>query len=537
MQATEPGMLADILHLFRNGRTATDVAREVGAAHGVTLTPQQVGAINAGFGRGTGVPRDLLALSEEVGGEAGRTGLTSMMQAVASVPGRGREIALRRMGATMEEAPDRLVQALSRETGADTNFRGALATRQAQRAQDAQAAYAAADQQYVVNAISGAAPTVQRLIEPILIQYTTRAANLTGERQGAIRRALEIMSGAGTAPTPPAGQLRIQTLADFRAARQELDGLIRELGRSADAPSRDASRILGGMRRDLNTAVGQAHPALAAADRQFASAAAREEAMELGRQYTLRVGTRHDEILREMRRLERRFPTHAEELREHMMMGIMRNMADEIATAGGVPPSWMRSMTGGVRPSQMQALDAVLAAPVPGAPIATLANPRIGQVAGQPVPHREGFRQSRRVMDTVGAEARLRRIFQQVWGNSNTAGKMAAIEDLRELPRIAAEIATGGLSGLKDAIARRLMNAITERNAAEIARVVTETEPRALYVALHQMSDMLPGVRRAAEMVGTTATGGPAIGTAVAGAAEADIARADRQRREARTRP
>lgn len=499
MHAAKPEVLQDILRGFQANRTATDIAREVNRRHGTMLTHQQVGSLRAGFDRANPSPRDMLRLSEEVGGgtpEANRSGLTNLMQAVATLPGRGREVALRNMGRTMEEAPERLVGRLSAETGAGTDFRGAIAARQAERAQEANTAYAAAHQQALNTAVSGG-PTVPTLIQPILTQWSLRANNMAGERLGHMRRALEIMSRPDPRLKP--GQIGTQTLDDYHKARQELDKLISGLRRSQSPADKDMARILGGkdgMREQMNKAVHDAYPTFQAADKRFASDLAREEAMDLGRQYALRLGTKQDDIIREMRNLEMRNPTVVPELREHMMQGIMRNMADEVGRAGGVPTAWMQPMTGGMRPAQGEALRNVLAEPLPGAPLAKSTRSAIGQVKGQPTPYVEGIRQSRNIMGVLNDEARLRKIFTDVWGNSKTAERLAAQQDMAELPRIAAEMASGGwFTAMRQAVVDRLVRAMTERNTEQIARIVTETDPRVLYVALQDMQRMLPMMR------------------------------------------
>lgn len=521
LHANNPAALTAVLRGFEHGRTATQIAGDVNRVHGMRLTPQQVGALRSGFDRANPQPRDLLRLSEEVGGgEAARSGLTSTMQAIASLPGRGRELALRNMGRTMEEAPERLVQRLSAETGSGTNFRGELAARQAARAQEAQSTYGAAYQAGTANpisaALSGQAPqTIPDLIQPVLTQYALRANNMAGERLGHLRRALEIMIGRSQQP----GKIGTQTLKDYHDARTELDKLLTGLRRSQNPVDRDAARIIGEMRTRMNGLVHRAYPKFGDADRRFASAIAREEAMDLGRQYSLRVGTKQDDIIGQMRALERRNPTNAEELREYMMLGIMRNMADEVATSGGIPTSWVQPLTGGVRPAQQQALDAVMAAPLPNAKIAARGRGAVGQVKGQPVPHVPGMRMSRNVVDVLASEARLRKIFTDVFGNSNTAGKLAAMEDLRQLPNIAAEIASGGfLSGIKNAITKRLASAILERNTEQIARIATETNPRALYLALQEMNALLPGLRRGDRGIAAFTALSPASINALSGA-------------------
>lgn len=52
---------------------------------------------------------------------------------------------------------------------------------------------------------------------------------------------------------------------------------------------------------------------------------------------------------------------------------------------------------------------------------------------------------------------------------------MAAVEDLRALPSIAAEMAIGGITGLKNAIAKRLMIAAHRARAAQVARIACAT--------------------------------------------------------------
>lgn len=487
LHASKPEVLQDIIRGFQQGQTATQIAAAVNRAHGTTLTHPQIGILQAGFNRANPTPRDLLRLSEEVGAgtaESNRSGLTGMMQGVATLQGRGREIALANMGRTVEEAPERLVRRLSAETGAGTDFRGAMAANREARATAAQQAYAVAHQE-ALNVAVGGGPTVPGLIQPLLKQWTFRAVNMAGERRGHMRRALEIMSGAHAGTKP--GSLGVQTLDDFHKARQELDQLLSGLRRSQAPADRDAARIIGGMRREMNDAVQKAYPAFRDADRRFASDLAREEAMDLGRQYALRLGQRQDDVLKEMRNLELRNPTVVPELREHMMQGIVRTMADDIGTAGGIPTKMIQPLTGGIRPGPREALESVLAAPLPGATAGR---------GGLVPPHAPGRQMTNDIMGVLNDEARLRKIFTDVWQNSKTAERLAAQSDMAELPRIAAEIVTGGwLSSMRQAVAARIRRAITERNNEQIARIVTETDPRVLYLALQDMQRALPGVR------------------------------------------
>jgi hypothetical protein len=397
------------------------------------------------------------------------------------------------MGRTMEEAPERLVRRLSQTTRAETDFLPRLTAMQAARAAEAQRAYAAAYQSGnagpISRALSGqSAQTVEQIVQPLLSSYMARAAALTGERQGHLLRAIDIMTTGGG----KTGMFGTQTLQNYVHARQSLDRMMNDLRRSAragNAVDADALRIIGEMRKRMNTIVHRNYPLLRQADNRFASDLAREEAMDLGRQYALRLGQRQDDIIKEMRNLEMRSPPAIrEQLREHMMQGIMRTLADEIGTAGGIPTRMIQPLTGGIRPAPREALENVLAAPIPG----TMPAGRAGRVP----PHAPGQQMVDDVMGVLNDEARTRKIFTDVFGNSNTAAKMAAQSDMRELPRIAAELATGGVfSGIRRAVAERLTTAITERNNEQLARIITETDPRVLYLALQDMQRMLPGMR------------------------------------------
>lgn len=487
VQGANPDVLADVLRGLQEGRTATEVAELVNKSYGLKLTGPQVGVMSAGFDRANPVPRDLLRLSEEVGGgEAGRSGLTNLMQGVATLPGKGREIALRNMGATMEAAPERMAQRLSGEMG-DLNFRRAMATREATRRAEANAAYGAARQ---ADEGAGVPGVMEAELEPVLTGYALRAQRMGGETGSKIAQGVEIMSGA----RPGSTEFGINTIERFHEARKTLDQLIRQVNTGAN-PDWNAGRILREMRNELNGRVYARNSAFQAADRQFATNMAREEAMRLGRQMSLRSGEAQDEVLAAMRQLESRHPTNAGELRDRFMQGTLRRMADEIEISGGVPARWVQPLTGGIRPAPRAALQEALGAPLPGAAIAGRTNAATGAVGGQPVPYGPGRETAQGVTQILGDEARLKKIFTDVWGNSKTAERLAAQEDLRALPGIAAEMATGGIGGLKNAITKRLMMAMTERNAEQIARIVTETDPRVLYLALNDIQRMAPKIK------------------------------------------
>jgi hypothetical protein len=223
---------------------------------------------------------------------------------------------------------------------------------------------------------------------------------------------------------------------------------------------------------------------------------AREEAMDLGRGYALRSGQPQDETLTALRRLEAQHPQHAEELRDYFGQGMLRRLADDVENSGGIPAQMVQPLTGGIRPAPQLAMREALGAPLPNAPVATRNNAAAGQVAGRPIPYAPGRQTEAGVTGVLDDEARLKKIFGDVWGNSNTANKLAAQEDMRELPRIAAEMSTGGIAGLRNAVVNRLVRAMTERNAEQIARIVTETDPRVLYVALQDIRRMQPAIHR-----------------------------------------
>lgn len=496
-------VLADILQGLQAGQTATQVAGNIALRHpGVKVSPQQVGAISAGFNRANPVPRDLIKLSEEVGGgESGRSGLTSLMQGVSSLPGRGREIALRNMGATMESAPERLSSRLSQETGQGLDFRQAFNKRQISRQAAATVAYDKAIASDFARAIDTGTSSIIRSVQPILMKYSLRAHAMGGERQSHLASAIEIMGGLrGKGRNLAEGQIGIETLGQFHRQRKEFDRLLAGLNRSPNAADQDAARILNEMRTELNAAVHGSNPAFKAADRRFASDLAREEAMLAGRQFPLQAGAKRDEALAELAALERRHPSNAREIRDHFTQGLLRNLADNIENRGGIPTQWMQPMTGGIKPAQREALTQALGAPLPGAQAAKRGNRRTGAVAGEPVPYQPGRKIARGATGALEDEARLRKIFTDVFGNSNTAGKLAAQEDLREMPRIAAEMASGGwLTTLRQAVVDRLIRAMTERNTEQIARIVTETDPRVLFMALHEIR-RTAGLRQGGEM-------------------------------------
>lgn len=498
-------VLTEVLRLNSTGASATDIANEVNKKLGSYLTPQQVGALVKGFDRGNPVPRDMIKLSEEVGGVPGRSGLTSMMQGVTSIPGQGREIALRNMGATMESSPDRLVQRLASQMG-DLNFRANMQLREAQRKAAANTAYAPAYRD-----ANGAPREIN--IRPVLDRWMFQAPLMGGETGARIANGVGIASGRIPGSTP----LAIDTVERFHQARRSLDEYIGGLRRGAD-PDQAAIRLLTKFRRDLNAAAYRQNRDLYKADRQFASDLARTEAMGLGRAMDLRSGTRQDDIMDALARLEGKNKAQAQEIRDMFSEGMLRRMADEVETAGGVPAKWMQPLTGGIRPAQQRALTETLGMPMPNAPMATRSNAARGRVAGQPMPYDEGRDTAKGVIAAVDDEARLKKIFTDVFGNSNTAGKLQAVEDLRELPRLASELATGGFGGLRNAVATRLMNAITEKNAAQIARIVTETDPRLLYVALSDIRRMQPGIMRGERLMGAPSIAlGSATGQALTG--------------------
>jgi len=503
VRAMEPEVLADILRNLDAGRTATEVAAIVQRNHGITLSPsRQIGTRSAGFGRANPVPRDMLRLSEEVGGgEAGRSGLTSMMQGISTMPGRGREIALRNMGATMEQAPERMSGRLAGQLG-DTDFRRALADREAARRTAAQQNYGAAYAQ-----------EQPFDIQPILDGYALYAGRMGGNTGARIQQAVMTLSGV----RPGSTNLGTNTLERFQQARRSLEEMVTALRRSAD-PDPMALNAIRQLRDDVNNAVGQTNPAFRAADQQFASDMAREEAMDLGRAYALRSGQHQDDTLDTLRRLERRHPQHAEELRDYFGQGVLRRLADDVENTGGIPSNMVQPLTGGIRPAPQLAMREALGAPLPNAPIAARNNAAAGQVAGRPIPYQPGQETAQGVTGVLNDEARLKKIFTDVFGNSNTANKLAAQEDMRELPRIAAEMTTGGIAGLRNAVVNRLVRAMTERNAEQIARIVTETDPRVLYVALQDIRRMQPAIHRGeALMAAPAVAAGSSAGQLITG--------------------
>ena len=75
LHAAKPAQLADLLTGMRQGKTATQVASEVSAAHRSQLSAQQVGRINAAFVKAN-PPRDLMQLAERAGvSDASRRGV------------------------------------------------------------------------------------------------------------------------------------------------------------------------------------------------------------------------------------------------------------------------------------------------------------------------------------------------------------------------------------------------------------------------------------------------------------------------------
>ena len=494
---TPPETLALVLRGYQAGQSATQISGNL-RMQGHALSPQQVGAINARFNRATEVPRDLIALSEEVGGgEAGRSGLTNLMQGVTTIGGRGREIAMRNMGATMETSPRRIAQRLERETGSSLQFRQQLGAREEARRTAANQAYGDA---YADDYARMGGLGLPGQLEPIMTGYALQAQRLGGQTGSMIQQAVEIMSGI----RPGSTQFGINSLERFHQARRTLDQAIRGW-RSTASPDNNALRIIRNMRDELNRSMYATHPLLEAADRRFASDMAREEAMRIGRQMNFRSGEKTDELLDEIRGMERRNPEHAEELRDLFMQGMLRKIGDEVEISGGVPARWVQPHTGGIRPAPREALGAALSEPLPaGAPGARA-------VRGQPAPHLPGRETAEGVSGVLEDEARLRKIFTDIWSNSKTAERLAAQQDVRELPGIAAELASGGIFGtLRRQVSARLAAALTERNNEQIARIVTETDPRVLYLALQDMQRMGPRMRG-----GDVAIQGPATGAAL----------------------
>lgn len=520
VRGAKPEVLMDVLEgMQAQGATATSVAAAVNARHGTALKATDIGKLAKGFDRANPVPRDLIALSEELGGgEAGRSGLTNLMQAVATLPGRGREVALRNMGATMEAAPERMAQRLSGEMG-DLNFRKTLASREMARKSAASKAYGQAYDDDLSATMAAAmkgknAQTIEAELQPIWTGYALHGQQLGGETGSKVAQGVQIAAGI----KPGSTAYGVNSLQRYHEARKTLDRFMADLRNSA-APDNNALRILGDMRRDMNQIAYARSKTFEAADKRFATDMAREEALRLGRKMPFRSSEGQDEVLAALRDLERRHsPQVAQELRDHFSQGMLRRMADEIETTGGVPGRFVQPLTGGIRPGPRKALEEALGAPLPGAAVAKTSRKATGAIKGQPAPYTEGLKQARDITAILGDEARLGKTFRDVWGNSKTAERMAAQEDLRALPGIAAEISTGGLGGLKNAVTKRLMQAITERNAEQIARIVTETDPRQLYLALQRIVRMQPKIKGGEALLGAPAiSAGSAAGQMLTG--------------------
>src|SRR5262245_59190661 len=254
VQNAPPELLATVIRGQQANLTATQIAAEVHRAHGVAISPQQIGRIQAAFTRGTNeAPRDLLKLSEELAAsqgrlpEAGRTGLTTAMQDIATSPGRGREIALQNMGATMEGSPERIITRLGQQTGQNLDFRAEMTARQAARRTAANQAYGAAYQQFPTP------PTAE--LQPILGRYGQEAAEIGGETGSRIRQAINFMRNVFADDA-----LDTNLWERFHNGRIDLDRFMTGL-RGGASPDNNALRIIGNMRRDLNQAVYARNPA------------------------------------------------------------------------------------------------------------------------------------------------------------------------------------------------------------------------------------------------------------------------------------
>src|SRR5262245_52217668 len=489
VQNAPPELLATVIRGQQANLTATQIAAEVHRAHGVVISPQQIGRIQAAFTRGTAeAPRDLMKLSEELAAaqgrnpEAGRTGLTTAMQDIATSPGRGREIALQNMGATMESSPERITTRLGQQTGQNLNFREEMTNRIAQRQADANQAYGAAYQVFPTP------PTAE--LQPVLGRFGQEALEIGGETGSKIRQGMQFMRNIF-------GERDLDTSMweRFHSARQNLDKYIAGLRNSA-SPDNYAISQLVQMRRELNQIIRARNPQFAAADARFASDMAKEEAMRLGRSMPIKSGQAQDDTLNMIRELERRSGqgAHAEEIRDHFIMGLMRRVADEVETSGGVPPRWVQPLTGGLRPGPRATMHSAIAEPLPGA---------------TPQAQQGLERTATGVTGTLEDEARLRKIFTDVWGNSKTAERMAAQQDARELPRIAADMMTGNLPGLLGRVSESISRVLHERNNVELARIITQTDPRVLFLALQRMQQMRPYMQAGGAAIGSTSTAAP----------------------------
>ena len=153
-------------------------------------------------------------------------------------------------------------------------------------------------------------------------------------------------------------------------------------------------------------------------------------------------GQPQDDVLNAIRDLERRNPMHAEELRDHFLDGMTRKIADEIENAGGAPARWQQPLTGGLRPASVTALGEAL----PGAPIARRSNPASAACGVSPCHIQPGRQTPQGVTRVLEDEVRVKKIFTDVWANSKTAERLAAQEDVRQLPSMLAELAAGGVS-------------------------------------------------------------------------------------------
>ena len=225
------------------------------------------------------------------------------------------------------------------------------------------------------------------------------------------------------------------------------------------------------------------------------------QATDLGRSLPFKSGQPQNDILTAIRDLEGRHPTDAEELRDHFLEGLMRRIADEIETAGGVPLRWIQPHTRGLRPAPQRALEAALGEPLPGAAIAGRTNADTGAVRGQPLPYQPGRETAQGVTDILADEAPPGEDFHGHLGelqNRRTHGRA------RGCPHAARH-------GGRDRHGRLCRRQEQGRPAADDGdgrmqqradRQDTETDPRELYLALHEIQRMAPRIQAGERIMG-----------------------------------
>lgn len=433
--------VSEVIRRVRDGEDLSAIAGGmVNPKTGKPFTPATLSRYVSEYADNTDVPMNLIDLAKSMPESGGAAALTNLGRAAASSRGKAQSTAAKALINRQKEQGGRMGEHLDRAAGG-VNIEDEIARLEGVVGAQSKTAYDAArantkpfDLRGVISkwrADAKGNDAVSRQLNEALDSFfdpglVEQVSAKTGKTMDQLRHT-KLMQ-----PT--------SDMEQFMRSRRGLDDMIDTAKAKTNGKPNTLSRVLSGLRRDLNDAARKDNPDWLKADTLFSEGKAGQAAIEMGEKLALRSGGKQREILA-------KFDKMPDEQKSLVRLGLVRQLQDRVLNKGEG-----HDVTAQLSNEGMNRM------------ILRVFPPKVGQRLIRDV-QREGI-----TTDTL----------REVFGGSRTAPMMEDMKQLGQDAALVGNLLSGNVGGSLREAASRIMRGLNEKQSQEITTLLTNTRPEDL---------------------------------------------------------